>query len=124
LANGAATPVTPGAGTYAIAPADGQVFHDEGTTVTFTITRTTATNAETLVYSVSGDTNGGTVNPAIGGEDFLNGGGTVSFAAGETTKTITVQLVGDNLVEGAEGYKVTIFKGASVVAAVAGLIND
>lgn len=124
LVPGVVTDITPGAGTYSIAPADGSVFHDEGTTVTFVITRTTADDAETLVFSVAGDTNGGTVNPAVGGQDFLTGGGTVSFAAGEVSKQITVTLAQDDLVEGLEGYRVTVFKGASAVTSVAGLIKD
>lgn len=124
LVPGVVTDVAPGAGTYSIAPADGAVFHDEGVTVTFVITRTTSNVAEELVYSVAGDNNGGTVNPAVGGQDFLNGGGTVSFAAGETSKQVTVTLASDALVEGVEGYKVTVFKGAAAVTSVVGLIRD
>jgi hypothetical protein len=78
-----------------------------GTTYTFTATRTGDTSvAHTAAWSVSGSGN----NAATAG-DFVGGvlpGGTVAFAAGETSKTITVEVAGDTSVEVDEGFAVTI----------------
>jgi hypothetical protein len=64
--------------------------------------------------------------------DFTGGvlpGGTVSFAAGETSKTITVNVAGDTAVEPDEGFTVT-FSGPSAnttittAAATGTIVND
>ncbi|MGS4920210.1 MULTISPECIES: ExeM/NucH family extracellular endonuclease [Mameliella] len=77
---------------------------DSGSTgFTFTVTRSGDTTAATTVdYAVSG-----------GGADAADFGGslpsgTVSFAAGETSKTITVQVTGDTDIETDEGFTVTL----------------
>jgi hypothetical protein len=124
LVNGALTDITPGAGTYIVAAQDGFVQHSEGTTVTYVITRTTTTSAESLTFSVAGDNNNGTVPPAIAGTDFTVGSATVNFAIGQSTATFTVDLNSDLAVEGVEGYKITVFKGAQVVATSNQLVAD
>ena len=72
---------------------------------TFTVTRSEAAEATTVDYAITGS--GG--NPA-NASDF--GGalpsGTVSFAAGETTKIITVYVSGDSTVELDEAFTVTL----------------
>jgi Ca2+-binding RTX toxin-like protein len=76
---------------------------------------------------VSGDG----ANPATA-SDFAGGvlpTGTVTFAAGETSKTVTVLVAGDTTVEPNEGFKVTLSDptgGASIAGAVgtATLLND
>ena len=77
------------------------------TPFTFTVTRGGNTGIAT---SASWAVTGSGANPATG-SDFVGGGlpsGTVSFAAGETSKTITVNVAGDTLVEPDEGFRVTL----------------
>ena len=79
-----------------------------GTTpFTFTVTRTGDTSS---ANSVSWSLAGSGANPASA-SDFVGGAlpsGTVSFAAGETSKTITVNVSGDTVVESDEGFTVTL----------------
>jgi hypothetical protein len=49
------------------------------------------------------------------GSDFQNAGGTVTFAPGETSKTITVNVNGDTAVEGDENFFVNLSNGVDVV---------
>ncbi|MDB5337171.1 MAG: Serine protease, subtilase family, partial [Planctomycetaceae bacterium] len=49
------------------------------------------------------------------GSDFQNAGGTVTFAPGETSKTITVNVIGDTAVEGDENFFVNLLNGVNVV---------
>ncbi|MFM8890729.1 MAG: Calx-beta domain-containing protein, partial [Planctomycetia bacterium] len=77
------------------------------TPFTFTVTRTGSTLGAT---SANWAVTGGSPNPATAA-DFVGGtlpGGTVSFAAGETTKTITVNVAGDVDVESDELFTVTL----------------
>ncbi len=63
----------------------------------------TVTLAQALgtAVTVDYDTQDGT---ALHGADFLPGHGTLTFAAGETSKTVTVAVKADNLVEGTEAF--------------------
>jgi hypothetical protein len=89
---------------------------------TFTVTRSgTTTGANNVNWAVTGS---GT-NPADA-EDFFNGAvlpsGTVSFAAGETSKVITVNVQGDTTVEPDENFTVTLSNptnGATITTATA-----
>ena len=98
------------------------------TPFTFTVTRTGSTiAASTASYAVTGSG----ANPVSAG-DFTGGtfpAGTVSFAAGETSKTITVNVAGDSAVESAENFTVTLSNpsaGTAIgTAAAAGtIVND
>jgi Ca2+-binding RTX toxin-like protein/Tol biopolymer transport system component len=98
---------------------------DTGTTLfTFTVTRTDdATKAVSASWAVTGS--GATA------ADFASGAlpsGTVSFAAGETTKTITVAVAGDAVYEGSEGFTVMLSnpQGGAVIgtASAAGTIQN
>ena len=63
-----------------------------------------------LLNSVSWSLAGSGANPASA-SDFVGGAlpsGTVSFAAGETSKTIAVNVSGDTVVESDEGFTVTL----------------
>lgn len=76
-----------------------------GTTAfTFTVTRAgDTTAAHTANWAVSGG--------AVTGVDFVGGSlpsGTVSFAAGETSRVITVNVAGDTLAETDEAFTVTL----------------
>ena len=100
-----------------------------GTTTPFTFTVTRAgdtTGAATAAWAVSGS---GT-SPAIA-TDFAGAtlpAGTVSFAAGETSKTITVNVAGDSTVEASEGFTVTLSSPSAgttiATAAATGLIQN
>ncbi|MCX7377387.1 MAG: hypothetical protein NTY94_11690, partial [Alphaproteobacteria bacterium] len=78
-----------------------------GTAYTFTVTRSGyVSQASTASWSVAGS---GTNSAAA--SDFVGGvlpTGTVSFAAGETSKNITVLVAGDTLVEPSEGFRVSL----------------
>ena len=98
------------------------------TNYTFTVTRGgNTTQASTANWAVSGS---GTTKAVA--SDFENATlptGTVSFAAGEASKTITIKVAGENLVEQDEGFTVTLSAasvGSSISTATAtGLIlND
>ena len=77
------------------------------TAFTFTVTR----GGNTSIASSAGwAVTGSGANPAAG-SDFAGSvlpSGTVSFAAGETSKTITVNVAGDTVVEPDEGFTVTL----------------
>jgi hypothetical protein len=101
---------------------------NSGTTpFTFTVTRTGLTSAVTTVNWSAG---GGLPNPATA-DDFAGGtlpNGTLTFAAGETTKTITVNVAGDSEYEADEAFTISLSNatGASVTTATASgtIIND
>ncbi len=85
---------------------------DAGTTnYTFTVTRTGDTSQATSVdYSVAGI--GG---DAASADDFAGGGlpgGTVNFAAGQTSRTITIEVAGDTQFEMDETFRVTLANAA------------
>ncbi|MGD1880313.1 MAG: Calx-beta domain-containing protein [Kiloniellaceae bacterium] len=90
---------------FAIAAGDAvQAEGDSGSTAfTFTVTRSGDTSAAgSIDYAVSGD-----ADPA----DFLGGvlpAGTLTFAAGQTSKTLTLQVAGDTVFENDEGFTVTL----------------
>lgn len=103
---------------------------DEGaagtTPFTFTVTRT---GDLAIVSDVEWAVTGSTANPA-NAADF--GGtlpsGVVNFLAGEATQTITVDVTGDTIIEGNEGFTVTLSNPSApttITAATAGgLINN
>ncbi|MFC1840027.1 Calx-beta domain-containing protein [Thermodesulfobacteriota bacterium] len=101
---------------------------DSGTTAfTFTVTRDGDTTVEhTVDWSVTGSGD----NPAVAA-DFGGAlpGGTVTFAAGETEKTITVDVTGEAVYEPDEGFTVTLSNpsdGAKIITDSAGstVTND
>ncbi|MEJ0017978.1 MAG: Calx-beta domain-containing protein [Acetobacteraceae bacterium] len=94
------------------------------TPFTFTVTRTGYLGASSVNWAVTG--NGATAADFAGG---VLPSGVLSFAANETSKTITVNVAGDTAVEANEGFTVTL-SGASVgstitTATAAGtILND
>ncbi|WP_199306378.1 choice-of-anchor L domain-containing protein [Anabaena sp. FACHB-1391] len=80
----------------------------EGTTANpgvFTITRTGSTNnALTVSYTISGTASTGDYSPIPS---------TVTFLAGETSKTVTITPVNDNLVEGRETVILSLISGTN-----------
>jgi Ca2+-binding RTX toxin-like protein len=109
----------------AIAPlsADKAEGNRGSTAFTFTVTRSGGTGeAASALWTVSGD---GAVAADFAGN--LLPSGTVSFAAGETSKTITILVAGDRAVEAAEGFTVTLSDatGASIsTSSASGLIRN
>ena len=83
--------------------------------MTFTVTLSkAATGAVTVNYATSNGT-------ATAGQDYTAATGTVTFAAGETSKTITVAVTGDATVEPTETFTVTLSNptGATIATASA-----
>ncbi|NMQ07229.1 hypothetical protein E4Q08_19285 [Candidatus Accumulibacter phosphatis] len=96
----------------------------EGSTVTFTVTRTDTTAEKTLTFNTVGDTNGGTVNAATPGTDSTPASGAVTFAAGAATATFTINVTADLVSEGLEGLKVSLFDGLTSITSKTVLINE
>ena len=99
-----------------------------GAHFTFTVTRAGAAIAASVAWSVAG-TGGGTGADAA---DFAGGvlpSGTLSFAAGESSKTLLIDSAGDLAVEADEGFVVTLSSpstGAAIGTASASgvILND
>ena len=94
----------------------------EGGTLSYTVTKTGGTSGS---FSVNYATANGS---AMAGSDYTAASGTLTFAAGETTKTITVATIDDSVVESAETVLVNLSSptnGATITAAQgSGTIND
>ena len=98
------------------------------TPFTFTVTRSgNTTGLSSVTYTVAGSG----ANPA-NATDFIGGAlttGTVSFAAGETSKLITVNVAGDTTAEANEGFTVTLSAPSAgttiaTAAATGTIVND
>ena len=136
----------PGAGTsLGTASANGLIRNDDVAPVSLSIAATSADTAEgqsgstlfTFTVTRTGDLTGlssaewAVTGAAVNGADFTGGvlpSGTVSFAAGETSKVITINVAGDSIVESDETFSVTLSNpgtGTSLGAASAnGLIRN
>ncbi|WP_428684261.1 Calx-beta domain-containing protein [Reyranella sp.] len=75
----------------------------------------------TVAYSTANDT-------ATAGSDYVASNGTLTFAAGETSKTVHVDISGDTVFEGNETFAVTLSNasGATIAdaTAVGTIVND
>jgi parallel beta-helix repeat protein len=70
--------------------------------VTLTVLRDGGTAGNVIIdYATSNGT-------AAAGSDFVTTTGTLSFADGETSKTLTIPLINDNLAEGPETFSVSL----------------
>lgn len=77
---------------------------DETTDFEFTITRTgDKTASQSVDWTVAG-----TGTHALGAEEIENASGSVTFSAGETTKTVTVKIKGDTAGENNETFRFSI----------------
>lgn len=102
-----APPVT---STPSVAINDVAVMENAGV-ATFTVTRSgNLANASSVNYSTANGT-------AIAGSDYTALSGTINFAAGETTKSITVAITNDTSVEDSETFKVNLTTGTNVTIA-------
>jgi glucose/arabinose dehydrogenase len=70
--------------------------------ITITVTRT---NGSTGAVSVNYATSNGT---ATAGSDYTSASGTLNFANGETTKTFSIAILNDTLIEGNETINLTL----------------
>jgi hypothetical protein len=111
-------PVNTGSATLSIMAVNGtQSEGTTGATTPFTFTITRGGNSS-IATSASWAVTGSGAN-AASASDFAGGvlpSGTVSFAAGETSKTITVNVAGDTVVEPDEGFTVTLSNPAASTA--------
>jgi lysophospholipase L1-like esterase len=121
-------PLTSGVVLPVIALATASVSQSEAVSnFVFTLSRTGDTSgASSVNWAVTGSSG----NPA-NAADFVGGvlpSGTINFAAGDTSKTITVQVANDSTVEPNEGFTVTLSSptGASLGTATATgtIVND
>jgi|GEM_PF-376245 len=127
--------------TFADASATGTIVNDDGppplvtitdvsqaegnagpTVFSFTVTRTGGTGAFTVDYATAPGT-------AAAGSDFVATSGTLSFAAGENSKTIDVTVNGDSEGELSETFSVLLSNptGFAVIADTSGtgtIVND
>src|SRR5205814_1906232 len=72
------------------------------TTATFTVTLSAAYDAAVTVHWATAD------GTAAAGSDYTAGSGDVTFAAGQTSKTITVAVLGDRVSESTETFVVNL----------------
>lgn len=93
---------------------------------TFSVTRSgLATSSATVAYTLTGS--GGS---AVDAADFVGGlaGGSINFAANELTKTVTIVVAGDVLVEADETFTVALVSGsgsaATVLSSAQGVIRN
>lgn len=92
----------------------GNASATEGSALIFTVTRSGVT---TSAVSASYATSNGT---AVAGSDYTAASGTVSFSAGQTSKTITVNTINDSTFEPTETMTVTLSNpsgGATITSA-------
>ena len=80
-----------------------------------------ATGPVTVAYATANGT-------ATAGSDYVASGGSLTFAAGETSKTVHVDISGDAVLEGNETFTVTLSNasGATIAdgAAIGTIVND
>lgn len=109
---------TPTAGVANISFAEG---NDANTTAYFTVTRSNGAGEASVDYATADGS-------ALAGQDYVATSGTVSFAAGETSKTIAVQILGDTVHEANETFTLNLSNpvGFEVPAttATATIVND
>jgi beta propeller repeat protein len=115
--------ISPALPTLSIAPTNASQSEGNSGTKAFTFTVTRSVNT-TGINAVNWTVTGSTTNPA-NVTDFAGGvfpTGTVSFAAGETSKVITVNVQGDLTNELNDGFAVTLSSptnGATITTATA-----
>ncbi|HSI00225.1 MAG TPA: Calx-beta domain-containing protein, partial [Reyranella sp.] len=89
---------------------------------TFTVTLSAAATAPVTVNFATAN------GTALAGSDYVATSGTLTFAAGETSKTITVNAIGDAVVEPNEGFTVVLSNPAGATLAdatgAATIVND
>jgi len=88
------------------------VAEDGSTNLVYTFTRTgNTTNALTVKYAVAGTATFNTDYTQIGAASFTATTGTITFAAGSSTKTLTIDPTADTTVESDETVTLTLATG-------------
>ena len=78
------------------------VVSEDSSAVTATVTRTGETEGEVTVNFTTGDAT------ATAGSDYMSSSGSLVFAEGEMSKTITVPLLDDSMLEGDEAFQISL----------------
>ncbi len=94
---------------------------DNSAAATFTVTLNMKSLATTTVDYLTSD------GTAVNGSDFIFTLGSLTFNPGETSKSVSVSILGDNLDEGSEAFSVTLSNPASATISDAtgtGTITD
>ena len=120
------TLTTSGGQTFSIAATNAAQAEGTGgtTSFTFTVTRNDPSGDATVDWAVTGT---GGAGQASAGDFSGSISGTVSFTGSETTQTITINVVGDAIVEGNETFSVTLSNpsaGAISIGTANGIIQD
>lgn len=92
---------------------------DSGTRqISFTVSLTTASpEAWTVSYATSDAT-------AQAGVDYISGAGTLTFLPGETSKTVSIDIIGDTQVEEDEAFSIFVTGPANAMQATGVVLND
>ncbi|SMF88442.1 endoglucanase [Azospirillum oryzae] len=78
-------------------------------------------NAVTTTTTIDYATEDGT---ATAGSDYTAASGSLTFEPGETTKTVTVSIIGDNATEGTENFLLHLTSGNTLIGTATGTIMD
>ena len=120
--DGAGVPPPPVLPTLSVADASIVEGNAGSSQLSFTVTLSqAATTPVTVSYSTADGT-------ATAGSDYSARAGTLTFAAGETSKTITVPILGDSAVEANETFAVTLSSASGAAighgSATGTILND
>jgi hypothetical protein len=104
--------------------ASGSFVAQEGVgTAQVTVTRSNTSSAASVKYTTSDNAglNGCSIVNGMGSSrcDYTNSVGTLSFAVGEASKTLTIALVDDGYAEGSENFMVTLSSPSGATLGVA-----
>jgi hypothetical protein len=95
-------------GTLALSSSTYSVGEGDGT-VTITVTRTGGTDGAVSVnYAMTDGSATGGAACGVAGIDYVNTGGTVNFANGQSSQTFTIEICEDGIFEGNETFIVTL----------------
>lgn len=97
---------------YSFSPASVTVSEDAGNAV-LTVVRSDTSSAENLRYATSNSFSAGA------GLDYVPADGLLSFAAGESRKSISIVLIDDKIAEGTENFFVSLISASGVQVALA-----
>ena len=111
------TPVVPDVDPAALSVADARAREGTDETIDFTVSLSRAVSAAVTVDYATGDGRG---MAATAGEDYTPVSGTLTFAPGETAKTVAVPILDDVIDEGAEAFwlQLSNARGARIADAV------